>query len=219
FDEAGYLEALDEVPVITHEKLSSVTTFLGEMALMITELGYSRLAAKDDAERLEHEVAIRRRAEQSLAEEREQLLVTLRSIGDGVITTDTEGRVVLMNKVAEQLTGWSQSESAGRPLSEVLPIVDEVTREPCENPVDAVLRSGHVVGLPQQTLLLCRDGRELNIADSGAAIRDQKSDIIGVVLVFRDVTEQRKAETALQNAQKLQSLGVLAGGIAHDFNN
>ena len=219
FDEAAYLKALDEIPVISHDKLRSATTFLGEMALVLTELGYSRLAAKEDALRLENEVATRRKAEQSLAEEREQLLVTLRSIGDGVITTDTSGRVVLMNKVAEELTGWSLAQGVGRPLSDVFNIVNEATGEPCENPVEKVLRSGQIVGLANHTVLVCRDGRERYIADSGAAIRDQHSDIIGVVMVFRDVTERKKSEAALQNAQKLQSLGVLAGGIAHDFNN
>jgi PAS domain S-box-containing protein len=218
-DEHEYLRALAEIPVIPEEKLRSVTMFLGEMALMLSQLGYARLAIKEDAERLENEISIRKMTEKALAEEKERLLVTLRSIGDGVITTDTRGQIVLMNKVAEDLTGWPLAESIDRPLSDVFNIINEKTRERCESPVEKVLHSGQIVGLANHTALVCRDGRERLIADSGAAIRDQSGNIIGVVLVFRDVTDRRKAEEALQNAQKLQSLGVLAGGIAHDFNN
>lgn len=218
-DESEYLKALEEIPVVTEEKLRAVTTFLGEMALVLSQMGYARLAMREDAERLEKEVFSRKETEKALAAERERLLVTLRSIGDGVITTDTAGNIVLMNKVAEEMTGWSLSESIGLPLTHVFSIVCEETRQRCDNPVEKVLSTGQIVGLANHTILQCRNGRELYIADSGAAIRDTKGEIVGVVLVFRDVTERQKAEQALQNAQKLQSLGVLAGAIAHDFNN
>ena len=156
---------------------------------------------------------------QQLAAERERLLVTLRSIGDGVIATDAEGKTVLVNQVAEQLTGWTQEEAVGSPFAEVFRIVDEQTRQPCEDPVSKVVDSGLVVGLADHTTLIARDGTERNIADSGAPIRDRDGRIIGAVLVFRDVTAQRKMEAELLKAEKLESLGVLAGGIAHDFNN
>ncbi|MEW6428291.1 MAG: PAS domain S-box protein [Thermodesulfobacteriota bacterium] len=168
---------------------------------------------------LVRDITERRRAENALAAEKERLAVTLRSIGDGVITTDTEGRIVLVNKVAEELTGWRQAEAAGRPLPEVFHIVNERTGEICENPVEKVLTSGQIVGLANHTALIARDGRQRSIADSGAPIRDRMSRIIGVVLVFRDVTEKHQMEKELQKAQKLESVGVLAGGIAHDFNN
>ncbi|MDA3959081.1 PAS domain S-box protein [Oceanispirochaeta sp.] len=155
----------------------------------------------------------------ALAAEKERLAVTLRSIGDGVITTDTEGHVVTLNKVAEALTGWSSNDAIGHPLPEVFNIINENTREQCENPVEKVLATGSIIELENHTCLIAKDGREIVIADSGAPIRNNESQIIGVVLVFRDMTEKQKLEDAFQNSQKLESLGILAGGIAHDFNN
>ncbi len=161
----------------------------------------------------------RKQAEMVLAEEKERLAVTLRSIGDGVITTDTHGRIVLINKIAEQLTGWSNAEAAGRPLAEVFHIINERTRQPCESPVEKVMATGGIIGLANHTALISKDGRERSIADSGAPIRDKESKIIGVVLVFRDITDQLRMEQELIKVKKLESIGVLAGGIAHDFNN
>ncbi len=165
------------------------------------------------------DITDRKQTEEKLAAERERLSVTLRSIGDGVITTDTEGRVVMINKVAEGLTGWTQAEAAGRPLVEVFNIINEITREPCENPVEKVLKTGRIIGLANHTALISRGGKERTIADSGSPIRNRNSEIIGVVLVFRDVTEEKKMEKELQRARKLESVGILAGGVAHDFNN
>lgn len=165
------------------------------------------------------EISERKRAQEELAAEREQLAVTLRSIGDGVITTDTEGRIVMMNKVAEELCGWSQKDVVGKPLSEVFVIVHEETGEPCASPVELVLSTGNIITLANHTTLIAKDGTRRNIADSGAPIRDAASSIIGVVLVFRDVTEKQRTEKELIKTQKLESVGILAGGIAHDFNN
>ncbi|OQX09740.1 MAG: hypothetical protein BWK76_21790 [Desulfobulbaceae bacterium A2] len=165
------------------------------------------------------DISERKQAENALAAEKERLAVTLRSIGDGVITTDIEGRVVLLNVVAEKLTGWKQREAVGRPLGEVFVIVNEKTRLPCENPVEKVLASGQIIGLANHTILVSRDGGERSIADSGAPIHDQESRTIGVVLVFRDVTDQVRVEQERLKLKKLESVGVLAGGISHDFNN
>jgi len=161
----------------------------------------------------------RKLAEEALAAERERLAVTLRSIGDGVITTDTEGRVVLLNRVAEELTGWSQDEAVGLPLEQVFLIINEKSREPCESPVKRVLEAGAIVGLANSTVLIGTDGTQRIIEDSAAPIRGRDSNVIGVVLVFRDITEKRRTEQELLRASKLDSLAVLAGGIAHDFNN
>ena len=162
--------------------------------------------------------ALKQRSEM-LADEKERLLVTLKSIGDGVIATDTGGRVCLMNEVAERLTGWRDREAAGQPAQDVFHIINEKTRARCENPVRKVLDSGAIVGLANHTVLVSKDGTERIIADSGAPIRHSDGTIAGVVLVFRDVTEKTRIEAELQKAQRLEAIGLLAGGIAHDFNN
>jgi PAS domain S-box-containing protein len=165
------------------------------------------------------DITERKQAEYLLSAERERLMVTLRSIGDGVIATDTRGKVVIMNRIAEALTGWSENEARGKPLSQVFTIINELTRRPCINSVDKVLATGAVVELANHTLLIAKDGSMRNIGDSGAPILDDSGATVGVVLVFRDMTEKQKLLDAAQKTQKLESLGVLAGGIAHDFNN
>jgi PAS domain S-box-containing protein len=120
------------------------------------------------------------------------LATTLHSIGDAVITTDTTGCVTLMNAVAEQLTGWNESQARGRPLDEVFPIFSEKTRERCENPVQKVLSEGKIVGLANHTVLRSRAGTETPIDDSAAPIRDAKGALFGVVLVFRDVSAEKR---------------------------
>lgn len=197
-----------------HARTLDGKTFWVEVSLSIARIGedYRLIAVVRD-------ISERKQAAEALASEKERLAVTLRSIGDGVITTDTDGRIILLNLVAEKLTGWSQQEAQGRPLSEIFRIVNEQTRKPCENPAEKVIASGQIIQLANHTTLIAKDGTEYNIADSGAPIRNKESDVIGVVLVFRDVTEKNKMEEELIRAQKLESVGVLAGGIAHDFNN
>lgn len=152
-------------------------------------------------------------------EEKERAHVTLRSIGDGVITTDANGRIALINAAAEKLTGWLQQEAQGRPLHDVFRIFDEKARAACENPVEQLLRQMSPVDLVNHTVLITRDGSERIIANSGAPIRGEDGNPVGVVLVFRDVTEKHKLDAEMRKAGKLESLGILAGGIAHDFNN
>ncbi len=161
----------------------------------------------------------RKQDEAAIAEEKERLSVTLRSIGDGVITTDVNGNITMLNKAAEAMTGWKAADAAGRPFPEIFVIVNEITRKQCENPVKKVLTTGAIVELANHTCLLTKDGREIIIADSGAPIRDKESAITGVVIVFRDMTEKQRLSDSMQREQKLESLGILAGGIAHDFNN
>jgi PAS domain S-box-containing protein len=151
------------------------------------------------------EIRRRRQVEAELRTQREWLHVTLTSIGDAVITTDETGRVTLMNPTAEKLTGWTAEEAEGRPLCEVFEIVNEVTREPVENPVDKVLETGCVVGLANHTVLIARDGSERPIDDTAAPIRGSDEDLRGVVLVFHDVSDRRTMEHQLkQRAEELE---------------
>jgi PAS domain S-box-containing protein len=147
------------------------------------------------ASKIARDISERKRAEEALHEEKERLHATLTGIGDAVIVTDAESRVTLMNPVAQALTGWNEH-GVGRPLEEVFRIVNEQTRQPVESPVTRVIREGAVVGLGNHTALIARDGSQVPIADSGAPIRSAAGDIIGVVLVFRDVTERKRAEQA-----------------------
>jgi len=131
----------------------------------------------------------------------ESLRITLDSIGDAVIATDADGRVVRMNPIAEKLTGWPSPDANGRDLAEVFHIVNEDTRATVESPVGRVLREGIVVGLANHTALISRNGSECAIADSGAPIRDAAGTLQGVVLVFRDQTSERKVERALRESE------------------
>jgi len=155
----------------------------------------------------------------NLEQEKELLAVTMRSIGDGVIATDLDGRIIMMNRVAEELTGWSVDSAKGQLLTDVFYIINEKTRKLCENPVEKVLDSGHVIGLANHTALISKDGTEKSIADSAAPIRNRANRIIGIVLVFRDATLEKVLNEELTKTKKLESIGILAGGIAHDFNN
>ena len=176
-----------------------------------------RLHAVSAAYRTSLEVLSRRAEELFQSEQR--LRTTLASIGDGVITCDVDGRVQMMNPVAQELTGWEQADANGRPLEEIFRIFDETTREPLETPVAKVKRLNSTIGLAQQTMLIHRNGTELNIADSAAPIRDQMGNTTGIVLVFRDITMERKTQDALIANEKLAVAGRLAATIAHEIHN
>lgn len=143
------------------------------------------------------DITARKQSEEALAAEKERLAVTLRSIGDGVITTDIAGKVLLINRAGEQLTGWSQEEASGKPLEEVFDIMQEKHRREKVNPVEMVLEQGTVVFLPDNTFLKKRNGSEISVADSSAPILDRGGRILGVVLVFRDITERKTYESNL----------------------
>ena len=154
-------------------------------------------------------------------EQRQWLNITLTSIGDAVIVTDAQGRINLVNGVAESVTGWKMADAVGRPLPEVFQIFNEDTRVEVENPVTKVLRAGQVVGLANHTLLIAKDGREVPIDDSGAPIKDNEGNIVGVVLVFRDITERKyfelEREQLLMNAQAAQREAEDANRLKDEF--
>src|SRR5262249_16189140 len=137
---------------------------------------------------------LQQRGAEVLAEQRERLRTTLASIGDAVISTDTEGCITNMNAVAESLTGWKLEEAIGHQLDTVFRIVNEETRQPVHNPATKAMREGVIVGLANHTVLIAKGGTELPIDDSAAPIRCAKGEVVGCVLVFRDVTERRSAE-------------------------
>lgn len=146
-----------------------------------------------------------RRAQARAEQEREFFRVMVASIGDAVITTDKNGRVIRQNVVASELTGWGEDEVLGRPLEEIFRIINEETRKPAQNPVSKVLAEGKVVGLANHTVLIAKDGWERAIDDSAAPIRDSDGKVLGVVLVFRDVTERRRLDQDLQDSEARKS--------------
>jgi len=165
------------------------------------------------------DINARKQAEHAIADEKERLAVTLRSIGDAVVTTDVDGRIVLMNRVAEELTGWTNEEARGRPLEEIVRLFDERTRAARSDIVARVMSAGAIVALDETCVLVARAGQERLVRDSAAPIHDRDNRSIGVVVVLREVTAARRMEEEILKAQKLESVSILAGGIAHDFNN
>jgi PAS domain S-box-containing protein len=171
---------------------------------------------------LERELLERKRAEQRIAAEQAWFRITLASIGDAVITTDPDGLVTSLNSVAEKLTGWTCEEAIGQPMGQVFSIIHEITGQQVEDPVDKVMQSGLVAGLADRTALVARGGQVIPVEDSAAPIQNGDGEILGVVMVFRDVTEERKIELALADyAERLkgsnQELEQFATIASHDL--
>ena len=160
-----------------------------------------------------------KKLQEDQANEKELLAVTLKAIGDVVVTTDIDGGIVLFNKAAEDLTGLRQVQARGRRVEEILTLVDQQTRRPIEDPVKKVIDHGSHYGRSNNVILRMSDGMDRVLALNGAPIFDNAGKISGVVLAFHDMTEKQRIETEIFKASKLESVGTLAGGIAHDFNN
>src|SRR5947207_554491 len=166
------------------------------------------------------DVTERNRFEQQIAAEKESLGVTLRAIGDGVITTDVNGKVIMLNSEAEKLTGWSSKEGIGQPLKSVFDVtIDLAAQAKAQKSGYRSEAQSILLNLPESVTLTSRDGNERVIEQVASPIRDNKNEVAGVVLVFRDITARQRAETERRKAETLEQLGLLAGGIAHDFNN
>ena len=157
--------------------------------------------------------------DQRLRENEQWLAAALGSIGDGVIATDVRGRVRFMNRVAQQLTGWPQEDVINRDVREVFLIIEAKTGQPVKNPGFDAMEKGEPAILAIDTILVDRTGAALPIDDCAAPIRDVTGEVSGSVIVFRDISERRRLEEHLRQAQKMEAIGQLAGGIAHDFNN
>jgi PAS domain S-box-containing protein len=184
------------IPPRHHFDLTAVANLVGLVAYLFTCL---LIVVFGEAARV---------AESRAHERRELFRVTLRSIGDAVITTDTDGRITDLNEVAETLTGWQRNEALGQPLERVFNIVNELTRQPVDNPANRVLREGVIVGLANHTVLIKKDGSECPIDDSAAPIRNEHGYVSGCVLIFRDVTAQRLRE--IDKANQLITARLLA---------
>lgn len=186
----------DEIFAEWHFRAAMISGLLAALIFCVGTLGVL-LWQRD--RKIYYEKLYASEAAQRTAEQRHSIV--LRAIGDAVIATDASGRVELLNAVAEKLTGWSENEALKHPLEEVFQIISEENREVVESPVTKVLKEGLVVGLANHTLLIARDGTEHPIADSGAPIFDDRGNITGVVLVFRDQTEERRVQLELRDSE------------------
>ncbi|MDF1882324.1 response regulator [Sulfurimonas sp. SAG-AH-194-C21] len=158
-------------------------------------------------------------ANKILADQHKRTQLTLESIGDAVVTTDTQANITYMNKTAERLTGWTKEDAMDKKVSEVLHIINSYTKETVRNPIYKVLEDLKVALLDTHSILVSKDGLEFNVSDSAAPIFDSNNELVGAILVCHDITEAYQIEEALRRSQKMEAIGQLSGGIAHDFNN
>jgi two-component system, cell cycle sensor histidine kinase and response regulator CckA len=215
---AEVIRAARDVPIVFLTAHSDGDTL--NRAKRVGPFGYVLKPYEDTELKVAIELALyKHQMDRRMRENEQWLSATLASIGDGVIATDAKGRVRFLNALAERLTGWPEADAAGRDARDVFRILNERTRAAVPNPIFAALESGASAGLPGETVLVARDGTERPIDDSAAPIRDARGAVSGAVMVFRDVSERRRLEAHLRQAQKMEAIGRLAGGIAHDFNN
>ncbi|MEZ7892536.1 MAG: ATP-binding protein [Candidatus Wallbacteria bacterium] len=174
--------------------------------------------SNEKAQLLEIEINERKKAESLLRTEKERLAVMLKSMGDGVIVTDSEQNVIIMNPAAEKITGYGMIESEGKKFDEIFHILNVDTRKKCDSPIKRSYLACGPVGLEHGTIIISKNGREDFLSATTAPIFENEN-LIGFIIVFRDITERKKLEAEFLKLSKLESVGILAGGIAHDFNN
>jgi PAS domain S-box-containing protein len=205
FADYFWIEPVGSITISNPADLLSIVVFLVSCTLIsyLAEVAYR---AQDRAHKAETQLEITAAREKLIAvlqESEERYRVTLSSIGDAVIATDASGLVTFLNPVAAKLTGWESKAAMHQPIQNVFRIINEQTRQPAVNVVERVLREGNIVNLANHTALITRDGREIPIEDSAAPIRDKEGSVSGVVLVFHDVTEKRRAQEALRASERL----------------
>ncbi len=208
-----FLLALADVPAMPIDKFMKLADMLFVFANQLSGKAYQNLLLKN-------EIQERENATFQLQQSKENLAITLNSIGDGVITTDDKGSVVNINPIAEALSGWALSEALGKPLSEVFQIINPITREAIFDPVKKVLESGNITTLANNTTLISKTGDEYMIADSAAPIKNKEGKISGVVLVFSDVTEKNVAQEKIKTSEeKFQALyyNMAEGAALHEL--
>ncbi len=192
-------------------RATAASIWLATLIAMMGLAGFSWLVFRS--------IRRRERYARELSEREERFRITLSSIGDAVIATDRFGAITFLNPVAETLTGWGLRDVRGKDITEVFPIFNELSGMPVEDPVGKVVQAGVVVGLANHTVLRSKDGRLIPIEDSAAPICDDRGELIGVVLVFRDVTAERNSEEVLRRAEKLAAAARLSATMAHEINN
>jgi PAS domain S-box-containing protein len=207
-------ELLDEARDAAHERSRKFTIISLYISCAAGVIGLILLAYF-----ITREMNLRERYSQAIQAREEQYRVTLTSLGDGVIATDAKGTVTFLNPVAETLTGIGMAEAQGKPIHDVFPIFNEYTHEAVSNPVDKVMELGHVVGLANHTVLRNAQGALTPIEDSAAPIVDGRGQLLGVVLVFRDATAERKSQEILRKTEKLAAAARLAATVSHEINN
>lgn len=198
---AEHIRTHFHIPVIYLTAYADIDTL--KRAKITEPCGYILKPFQERDLQITIELALYRYKMRRKVEESEKwLFTTLRSIGDAVIATDPEGRVKFMNSVAQSLTGWEQEEAVGKHLKDIFNIVNENTGEPIESPVERVTREGIVVGLGNHTMLIAKDGMRIPIDDNGAPIKDESDELLGVVLVFRDISGRKHVEKALRESEE-----------------
>ena len=208
-----YLEEVNQKIDNITKKSNSIFLILGFIGLIFS-IAISWNSIQREKQRI--------KTNRELQQKEKNLRITLNSIGDAVIVTDTQGKIVRINPIASQLTGYEQIDAIGKPINEIFRIYNNKTGEEAENPIDKVLEQGKIVGLANDTVLKARDGEEYQIADSGSPIKDENENLIGVVLVFRDITGEYNMQEALKENEKTlrkaQAVGKM-GSWQFDLNN
>jgi len=208
--EINGIETAEQIRILFNIPVVYLTAYADEDVLtrakMTDPFGYIVKPFEDIELNSSIEMALyKHKMETKLKQNEAWLSTTLNSIGDAVIATDAKGYVTFMNPVAQSLTGWDQKDTVGKLLTEVFNIVNEQTREDAKNPVDKIISKGTIVGLANHTMLIAKDGKEIPIDDSAAPIRDEKGNISGVVLIFRDISERKQSEKSLQQIECIVS--------------